>query len=292
VVEPQTPDATRPWRETRDDAYQLVLARLYRAALPMLRTARAGARLAQRDGAASAAERESALIDELNILVRMVACHHDGADLPGLLSALRDAVGVHHDLAGRAHLAAVTREQTNVVLSGLTGVLESWRARLVDEAGRIDLLDASADVFESLADVFAAVGRPDAALAAAERGRARTFADLLVARRDPAGEEPTDGELTGGADVLGVHDLRAAVAGDPCASHDHGRRSVEGPRERRGRRGRRAGAARRAVRGADQAAAGRAAAAGRLAAGRGSARRPVRDSVRRPVRRSARGVPP
>ncbi|MCM3923517.1 hypothetical protein ND748_17840, partial [Frankia sp. AiPs1] len=177
------PDGRGSWRESRDAAYSLVLSRRHRAALPLLLTALDGCRREQRDDSVGPQARESAMIDELNILIRMVACHHDGVDLPGLLTVLRAAARVHQCLTGRAHLAAVTREQTNLVLGGLTGVLESWRSRLVDEADRIDLLDASADVFEALADVFAAVGRPDAALAAAERGRARTFADLLAAHR-------------------------------------------------------------------------------------------------------------
>jgi CHAT domain-containing protein len=177
-----TPD----WRATRDAAFDLVLASDLDAAIPLLYSALDSCRDEQRRVAGAPSRLHAALIDEMNILTRLVSCHRRAGDWPRVLPALRASVAVQRQLNAAPHLGMVTSADAPAVVANLTDAIEAWGRELADDLGRIELLDETADVFEALADVFASLGRPDAALAAAERGRARVLADLVAGMPVPA----------------------------------------------------------------------------------------------------------
>ncbi|MCK9893671.1 CHAT domain-containing protein [Frankia sp. AgB32] len=186
------------WRRDRDTAYDLVLAHDHAAAVPLLHRALAGCRAEQDHTTHDPLRHHAVLIDETNILTRLVACHRHGDDWAALIRPLRESLATYRRLAAVPYLTEVERAQAALVVANHTDAIEGWRRQLADELDRIELLDVSADVFEELADLFADLDRPDAALVAAERGRARTLADLLAG---------------GPVEALTAAELRATVGG-------------------------------------------------------------------------------
>jgi CHAT domain-containing protein len=82
---------------------------------------------------------------------------------------------------------AEARAQLEAAVAGIEGV----RAALAADPAKIGFLDDRMEVFHALVDLLAETSEPLAALAAAERARARALADLLAGRIEPAGEAGT-----------------------------------------------------------------------------------------------------
>ncbi|HUF90489.1 MAG TPA: CHAT domain-containing tetratricopeptide repeat protein [Gemmatimonadota bacterium] len=122
---------------------------------------------------------------------------------PEALIAADDALAAAHaagnpDLAARAGhrradalwvlgRPAEARAQLETAVAGIEGV----RAALTADPAKIGFLDERLEIFHALVDLLAETGEPLAALAAAERARARALADLLAGRIEPAGEAGT-----------------------------------------------------------------------------------------------------
>lgn len=123
---------------------------------------------------------------------------------------------------------AEARAQLETAIAGIEGV----RAALAADPAKIGFLEERMEVFHALVDLLAETGEPLAALAAAERARARALADLLAGRIEPEGEagaalarlrdaeidaRPESGEVDGDLLALrGAGPLEAAMA----ALHD------------------------------------------------------------------------
>jgi CHAT domain-containing protein len=163
-----------------------------------------------------------------------------GGRAPDALVAADDALAVarasgNPDLAARAgHRRAAAlraigrpaeaRAQLETAIAGIEGV----RAALTADPAKIGFLEDRVEVFHALVDLLAETGEPLAALAAAERARARALADLLAGRIEPAGEagtaltrlreaeidaRPESGEADGDITALrGAGSLDAAMA--------------------------------------------------------------------------------
>jgi CHAT domain-containing protein len=127
---------------------------------------------------------------------------------------------------------AEARAQLETAIAGIEGV----RAALTADPAKIGFLEDRVEVFHALVDLLAETDEPLAALAAAERARARALADLLAGRIEPDGEagaalarvrtteidaRPESGEADG--DVLalrGAGSLDAAMAALRDADED------------------------------------------------------------------------
>lgn len=79
---------------------------------------------------------------------------------------------------------ALARAQLETAIAGIEGV----RAALAVDPAKIGFLEDRVEVFHALVDLLAEMDEPLAALAAAERARARALADLLAGRIEPDGE--------------------------------------------------------------------------------------------------------
>jgi CHAT domain-containing protein len=95
------------------------------------------------------------------------------------------------ELTGQRQLVEQTREtvaqaptpdETQQRLASLTGWIDGWRARLVTDAGKIEALQLSQDVYARYVRILVDLNLPEQALVASEAARARAFLDLLAAR--------------------------------------------------------------------------------------------------------------
>ncbi|MEU3983163.1 CHAT domain-containing protein [Streptomyces sp. NPDC026672] len=198
------PGAGAGWRELRDRGFDLTLSGEHRRAVPALRRALTGCR-AERALATAPFTVESLLVDEVNILTRLLHCHRFGEDLALVLETLRAAVDTRRELARSEHLALVGREQSHLVMTALSDVLEDWRERLDTDLARVDLLTHAQDFFVSLTDSLAELGMDRTALVAAERGRGRAFLDMR------AGRSADGGDPAGTVEALDVRELLTTV---------------------------------------------------------------------------------
>ncbi|UZJ33462.1 CHAT domain-containing protein [Streptomyces endophytica] len=199
---PSVPNEAQPWRTLRDQGFDLTLAGRHLQAVTVLRQALAGCQAERHHATGHPAD--SLLIDEVNILTRLLHCHRSSDELAPVLETLHAAVTVRRELARRHHLAQVIREQAHGAMTALTDVLEDWRLRLDTEVARIDLLTHADDFFVSLTESIADLGLDRTALAAAERGRGRVFLDVQAARRNNAHE-------LGAVEALSAEELLAQI---------------------------------------------------------------------------------
>lgn len=82
---------------------------------------------------------------------------------------------------GDAQLQAGQAAQATQTLYSALGILESLRANLgQDDANKISLFDLQAIAYTTLEEALVAQNQPDIALEVAERGRARSFVELLA----------------------------------------------------------------------------------------------------------------
>lgn len=101
-----------------------------------------------------------------------------------VLTALSSAAGVRivRDglrLADTATQAALVRADTGPAAARLAEAVEVWRARLDTDWDKIQATDLALPFFDQLVDLLVDLGLPQDALVAAERARARAFADLV-----------------------------------------------------------------------------------------------------------------
>lgn len=124
--------------------------------------------------------RDSALIDEANISIRLIHCHLQLKNYEPLLNALIDTAEIRRILSDRPHLSELAQQG----LDTLPGRLEQWRSRLAEDTERIAAVDEGQRFFDTLVRVFVELGEGklsgyENALVASEQSRARAFADLL-----------------------------------------------------------------------------------------------------------------
>jgi len=92
----------------------------------------------------------------------------------------------------RALLAAERGDEALALLRTATDRIEKIRATLETDPGKIGFLEERQEPFHLLVDALVARGEPLAALAVAERARARAFADLLAGRVEVARVEDAE----------------------------------------------------------------------------------------------------
>lgn len=188
VAPPRSPRATALWHdriELRAFAQRLAVERRYAEARPLLRRALA----LYRNAAATTADpvaRHNEGISALQILEHQTLCDSALRDERALVDRLEHAARLRASLlgAGPSGTGGVpyTKELVTGTLLAMLGQahrLGHWREMLDTDEERIAQVQAAEPFHHRLVGVLLDLEAPDAALLAAEAGRARAFADLL-----------------------------------------------------------------------------------------------------------------
>ena len=181
VVQAQTTDAS----ELRWEGQRLVLEKRCDEAISLLNQAIDLYRAETADPGTSELQRDSNMISELMIYAHLAGCYAEMNDYENLLTTLRTSIDIRNQLAAKPHLSL----EAEAGLTTLPGWIDTWRGRLPSDTERIEVLEASRDFFNDLTWVLAELKNPEAALVAAEKGRARAIADLLTVNQF---ENPSD----------------------------------------------------------------------------------------------------
>jgi hypothetical protein len=162
------------------------------------------------------AVRDSSLIDEINILIRLCVCYQRLRRFDGLLSALRQQVEITRLLAARPYLDGTAGAPG--FADHLADTLEFYRRQMSGDLEKIQTLDASRVFFEELVSLLLELDQVADALLASEKSRARAFADLLAAQSQ-ARHLPEGHILSAGATVpVSKAILQSGVAGSRSGS--------------------------------------------------------------------------
>jgi len=126
-------------------------------------------------------KRDSALIDELNILTRLSVCYTELKRLDDLLGSVRDYLRTLRLLAAKGYLKSVVVQGSTDTLDQLTGPLAVYTREMTSDVEKIQVQDAGRAFFEELVELLLEMDQPAAALVASEKARARAFVELLSA---------------------------------------------------------------------------------------------------------------
>jgi CHAT domain-containing protein len=165
-------------QQIRDLGYDLVLQGNCEKAVPLLRRSLELFSAERTDDPTRNVFQDTYLIDEANILIRLVHCQYALENYEEFLGYLNNAIELRDLIAERDYL----RAESVAGLPVLADNLENWRRRLVDDSEKITALEQGQPFFENLVQVLVKLGSYEEALVASEKSRARAFADLLTAR--------------------------------------------------------------------------------------------------------------
>jgi len=139
--------------------------------------------------------KDSYLIDEYNILMRISDCYLKIYDelldynslnylYDSLIKSLIDTITIRRFLSQRDYLEKISKELASSMRTSLSSSLENWRARLARDIDKITALEKGQPFFQDLVDFLIELGNENEALVASETARARAFADLLAGKSD------------------------------------------------------------------------------------------------------------
>jgi len=165
-------------QQLRDLGYDLVLQGNCEKAVPLLRRSLELFSAERTNDSTQNIFQDGYLIDEANILIRLVHCQYALENYEEFLGFLNNAIELRDLIAERDYL----RAESIAGLPTLADNLENWRRRLVDDSEKITALERGQPFFENLVQVLVKLGSYEEALVASEKSRARAFADLLTAR--------------------------------------------------------------------------------------------------------------